>query len=122
MAKVKTEEEERQDLLSDIKKALLSQGKGKEGKSAALKLLLELEGFALKDRKELFELTADDYHLIEQQAQRELDDGIPSYTGGEGEMPPGRQLLYDQLHVDTGQEHATEDYQMEALDLSDLPE
>ena len=117
----KTEEEERQILLTDIKKALLSQGKGKEGKSAALKLLLELEGFTQKDGKELFELTADDYYRIEQQAKRENELGLPSYLGGEVEVPPERQLLYDQLCVDNGQVGTTEDYQVEAVDITDLP-
>lgn len=118
----KTEEEERAKLLRTIKDELLKQGKGKDGKNAALKLLLELEGFTQKDGKELFELTADDYHLIEQQAQRELDNEIPSNLSGEGEVQEESDLLLDSLHVVTGSLDTTKDYQMEAVDISDIPD
>ena len=118
----KTEEEERQDLLRGIKTDLRAQGRGKDGKNAALKLLLELEGFTQNTGKELFVLTADDYHLIEQQAKKELDDGIPPYIDREGEVSPELQLLHDQLCLDNGQEQPTEDNPLETLDLSSLPE
>ena len=120
--KQKTEEEERQDLLKGIKSDLRIQGRGKDGKTPALKLLAELEGFTKNEGRELFVLTADDYHLIEQQAKKELDDGIPPYLGGEGEVSPERQLLHDSLCLDNGQEQSPEDNPLEVVALSDFPE
>lgn len=114
----KTDEEERVDLLKNIKANLKSQGSGKGGNTAALKFLAELEGFTKKDSKELFKLTADDYCRIEQQAQRELDDGVPPHFGGESEMPTGTDLLLDSFRQDSGQ-GTDEDDSLETLGLPD---
>ena len=117
--KQKTEEE----LVAEIETNLAAIGKSKgAGATAAYSLLLKMKGLVDKNSKELFELTADDYHLIEQQAQRELDDGVLPYLGREGEVQVEPSLLPDSLHVDTGQVEPPKDNSVEAVELPDFPD
>uniref|UniRef100_A0A6H1ZDN6 Uncharacterized protein n=1 Tax=viral metagenome TaxID=1070528 RepID=A0A6H1ZDN6_9ZZZZ len=112
-----------EELLKEVEQNLAKIGKtGRAGATAAYGLLLKMKGLVDKNSKELFELTADDYYRIEQQAKGENDRGEPKYSGGEGEMPSRRDTLLEQLCPDNGQVRPAEDNFLETLDISDLPD
>ncbi len=114
--KIKTDEEHFEDLIAQCDKL------GKQGNSAALRLKAQLKGYLTeKQGKELFELTADDYSYIEQQAQRELDAGTPPYFGGTSEMQEESSLLLNTLRPDSGQK-PDEESKVAELELSDFPD